>query len=210
MSVGWIASRLYGADRLWDGSTGIRCHSAGFLMLKPFLFKLWSLMILSIKATTKNSRALKDSTIWKQVNFLSWKIAAVSGSFRNNVDRARTRILARPRVAVIPPAEHSTIRLVLTYHPTNQLIINIISRNFHLLRDDPNTAAIFQPLHMYAYRCDQNLRGYLVRTTITNSTTADGDSGTFPFGRSRCNTCLHTNTSSFIDTPGGRITFTSK
>ena len=75
---------------------------------------------------------------------------------QNIVDRAHTCILARPRVAVIasepaadiPPAEHSTIPLVLTYHPTNQLVKYIISRNFHFLRDDPDTAAIFQPLRI--------------------------------------------------------------
>ena len=114
---------------------------------------------------------------------------------QNIVDRARTRILARPRVAVItsepaadiPPAEHSTIALVLTYHPTNQLIKNIISRNFYLLRDDPDTAAIFPPLRiLYAYLRDQNLRDYLVRSTLTNPTPDDEDRGTFPCGRSRC------------------------
>ena len=72
---------------------------------------------------------------------------------QNIVDRARTRILAIPRVAVItsepaaeiPPAKHSTISLVSTYHPTNQLIKNIISRNFHPLRDDLDTTAVFNP-----------------------------------------------------------------
>ena len=128
-------------------------------------------------------------------------------------------ILARPRVAVItsepaadiPPAEHSTIPLVLTYHPTNQPIKNIISPNFHLLRDDPDTTAIFQPLLiLYAYRRDQNLWDYLLSSTLTSPTTADEDRGAFPCGRSRCNTCLHANPSTFIDSPGGRITFTSK
>ena len=77
--------------------------------------------------------------------------------------------------------EHSIIPLVLTYHPTNQLLKNIISRNFYLLCDDPETAAIFQPLHiLYAYRRDQNLRDYLVRSTLTNPTSADEDRGTFP------------------------------
>ena len=42
-------------------------------------------------------------------------------------------------VAGIRASEPSTISLVLTYHPTTQLI----SRNFHLLPRDPDIAAIF-------------------------------------------------------------------
>ena len=63
------------------------------------------------------------------------------------VDRARTRVLARPRMAFIisESAEPATIPLVLTFHSTTQLLKNIISRNFHLLGDDSNTAAIFNP-----------------------------------------------------------------
>ena len=34
--------------------------------------------------------------------------------------------------------------------------------------------------------------------------------GTFPYGRSRCNTCAHTNASPTINTPGKHITINSK
>ena len=40
----------------------------------------------------------------------------------------------------------------------------------------------------------------IVRSTLISSTTADEDRGTLSCGRPRCNTCLHTNTSTFIDT----------
>ena len=67
---------------------------------------------------------------------------------------------------------------------------NIITRNFHLLRDDPDRAAIFQPLRILsAYRRHNNLRDSLVRSTLNGTTPTSEDRGTFPCGRSRCNTC---------------------
>ena len=76
-----------------------------------------------------------------------------------------------PHLPLSPPP-------VLTYHSTAQLLKNIISRNFHLLRDDSNTAAIFQPLRiLYTYQRDENLRDYQVRSTLTNPTSADEDRG---------------------------------
>lgn len=55
--------------------------------------------------------------------------------------------------------------------------------------------------HSCGYRRDQNLRDYLIRSTLINPTSADEDRGTFPCGRFCC------NTSTFLDTPGGRIDF---
>ena len=48
----------------------------------------------------------------------------------------------------------------------------------------------------------------VIRTCVTIESKAP--SLTFLCGWSRCNICPHTNTSTFIDTAGGRITFTSK
>ena len=41
-------------------------------------------------------------------------------------------------------------------------------------------------------------------------TSARKDRGTFRCDRSRCNTCRHTNSSTFIDTPGGRLKFKAR
>ena len=95
---------------------------------------------------------------------------------QNIVDQVCTRVLARPRVAFItsesaadvPPTEYSTIHMILTYRPSNQLLKNIISRNCHLLHADPETAAILQLLRiLYAYQRNQNPRDHLVRSTLT-------------------------------------------
>ena len=61
-----------------------------------------------------------------------------------------------------------------------------------------------------AYRRDTDLRDSLVRSHLNNITASDEDRGTFPCGRSRCNTCAHTSASPTINTPGGCITINSK
>ena len=62
----------------------------------------------------------------------------------NVIQRAQERVSAIPCNALISersdvPDAQPTIRLVLTYHPKNALIKNIMTRNFHLLRDDSDT-----------------------------------------------------------------------
>jgi len=61
-----------------------------------------------------------------------------------------------------------------------------------------------------SYRRDTDLRDSLVRSHLNNTTASDEDRGTFPCGRSRCNTCTHTKASPTINTPGGCITINSK
>ena len=70
---------------------------------------------------------------------------------------------------------------------------------------------IYEPVRtLCSYRCDTNLRDSLVRSHLNTISVSDEDRGTFPCGRSRCNTCTHTNASPTINTPGGCITITSR
>ena len=132
----------------------------------------------------------------------------------NMVRRAQERVSAIPRDAIISersdvPDAQPIIPLIMTYHPTNALVKNIMTRNFHLLRDDADTGDIYQPLRVLcAYRRD--LRDSLVRSHLNDTTASVEDRGTFPCGRSRCNTCAHTNASPTINTPGGYVTINSK
>ena len=120
----------------------------------------------------------------------------------------REAIISEPVDAVV---EQPTIPLVLTYHPTNTLVKSILTSNLQLLRNDTNITGIFLPLRILsAYRRDSNLRDSLVRSTLSGTTVVDDDRGTFPCGRSWCNTCTHTNVSAFVDSPGGRITINNK
>ena len=120
------------------------------------------------------------------------------GNPKRIISQARDRVMAIPRAALIsepnetPAEQPGIIPLVLTYHPTNVQVKNIITRNLHLVRDDPETATIFQPQRVLcAYRCDSNLRDSLVRSAIDNTTVTNEARGTFPCSRTRCNTCAH-------------------
>ena len=69
------------------------------------------------------------------------------------------------------PDAQPTIPLVLTYHPTNALVKNIMTRNFQLLRDDPDTRDIYHQVRvLFAYRRDKNLRDSLVRSHLNDTT----------------------------------------
>ena len=127
----------------------------------------------------------------------------------NVVQRVQERVSAIPRDDIISersdvPDAQPTIPLVLTYHPTNALVKMITTRNFHLLRDDPDTRDIYHQVRVLcAYRRHNNLRDSLVRSHLNDTTASVEDRGTFPCGRSRCNTCAYSNASPTINTPGG-------
>ena len=168
------------------------------------------------------SQFLRLRRICSEDNDFENKSIEMASFFRNRdypcnvIQRAQERVSAIPRHALISersdvPDAQPTIPLVLTYHPTNTSIKNIMTRNFHLLRDDPDTRDIYEPVRILcSYRRDTNLRDSLVRSHLNTISVSGEDRGTFPCGRSRCNTCTHTNASPTINTPGGCITITSR
>jgi len=73
-----------------------------------------------------------------------------------------------------------------SYHPQNTQVRKIMTRNFALLKPDPDTKAIFEPFRiLYAYCCDNNLRDILVKSGLQSTGPTDVESGTFPCGRPR-------------------------
>ena len=163
------------------------------------------------------SQFLRLRRICSEENDFEIKSKEMANFFRtrgypsNMVQRAQERVSAIPRDAIISersgvPEAQPIIPLVLTYHPANALVKNIMTKTFHLLRDDPDTGVICRPLRVLcAYRCDT-----LVRSHLNTTTASVEDRGTFPCGRSRCNTCAYTNASPTINTSGEHITINSK
>ncbi|KAL9984029.1 hypothetical protein ACROYT_G006285 [Oculina patagonica] len=91
---------------------------------------------------------------------------------------------------------------------SKEMVKNIMTKNLGLLKDDPQTGEIFQPVRILcAYRRDSNLRDALVRSTLGDErTVADrADFETSPCARPRCKTCDYTNATPVINTPGGSI-----
>ena len=59
-------------------------------------------------------------------------------------------IISEPVDAVV---DQPTIPLVLADRPTNTLVKSILTRNLHLIRNDPDTSGIFQPLCILSAYC---------------------------------------------------------
>ena len=104
------------------------------------------------------------------------------------------------------------IPLILTYNSTNIHIKTILTKNFELFKSDPETMEIFRSSRVLgAYRRDSNLKDSLVHSNLQFSMNSGGDSnGTFPCHRPRCKTCAYTNSTTQINTPGGRLTIRQK
>ena len=104
------------------------------------------------------------------------------------VNQALQRVKSTPRESTInsntaPSTEEQAVPLVLTYHPRNTQVGEIMTRNFALLKSDPDNKDIFQPVRILcAYRCDNNLRDILVKSSLQTTGPTDGESGTFPCG----------------------------
>ncbi|XP_072435478.1 uncharacterized protein [Chiloscyllium punctatum] len=91
--------------------------------------------------------------------------------------------------------------LVLTFHPTNLCINQIICRHFRHLQKDPTTRDIFPSPPLSAFHKDRSLRDYLVRSMPPYS--PPSHPGTFPCHRRNCKTCAHTFSLTSIQGPTG-------
>ena len=80
----------------------------------------------------------------------------------------------------------SRIPLILTYHPLNTPVQQILLDNFKVIADDPATSLIFSQPPIVAFRRDDNLRTSLVHTTEKQAATR---AGIYPCQHPRCRTC---------------------
>ena len=91
------------------------------------------------------------------------------------------------------------IPLVLTFHPFNYKVRDVISRNFLILKHDPETSSIFTNNPLISFRRNKNMRDNLVRNALRQNLPAPA--GTFPCSRARCYTCLFLNSATSISGP---------
>ena len=124
------------------------------------------------------------------------------------VDRALQRFSTISREAAIRQSNgaginKAVIPLILTYSPTNSHVKNILTKNFELLKSDPETMEIFRSLQVLGAYCrDSNLKDSLVPSNVQSSmNTGDDSNETFPCRRPRCTTCAYTNSAAQINTP---------
>ena len=82
-------------------------------------------------------------------------------------------------------------------HPGIQGTKRIVLDNFEMLLSNPATRTIFPELTLVSYRCDRNLRDYLVHSAERS----DADAGTFACCHPRCLTCWHTTSQTILQSP---------
>ena len=147
------------------------------------------------------------------VTFSSQALISISDYPLTVVDRALQHVDTTPRdTALRPPndgqSNREVIPLILTYNPINHLFMSILSRNFDLLKYDPETKELFDNSRVLgAYRRDTNLHDSLVSSNLQfSANTEDEANGTFPCRCPRCKACDHTNLASQINTPRGPLT----
>ncbi len=97
--------------------------------------------------------------------------------------------------------ENNQIPLVLTFHPFNFKVRDIIRKNFHIMKNDPETSSNFSNNPLDSFRHSKNIRETLVHSNLHQESSPL--SGTFPCGVAQCKTCKFIDSST--DSSGTQI-----
>ena len=94
---------------------------------------------------------------------------------------------------------NNKIPLVLNYHPFNFKVRDVINKNFHLLKNDPETSSIFSDNPLVSFRHSKNIRETLVHSSLAQVSTSQ--KGTFPCLSSKCKTCDFIDSTTIVSAP---------
>lgn len=124
------------------------------------------------------------------------------------VQKALERARAIPRSQALTTTDRTADNedrtvAVLTFHPHNLPVRNILLSNFHLLQLDPHLKEIFPKPPLIAFKRDTNLRDHLVRASLRKVKPLP--LGTHPCGRQACKTCPYIDSTTTIAGPSGRF-----
>ena len=91
------------------------------------------------------------------------------------------------------------IPLVLTFHPFNYKVRDVIRHNFLILKNDAETSAIFTDNPLISFKGNKIIRDNLVRSALRQNLPAPA--GTFSCSHARCYTCSFLNSDTSISEP---------
>ena len=80
-----------------------------------------------------------------------------------------------------------------------KVIKNIIRKNFHILKNDPETSSIFSHNLLVSFRLSKNIRETLVHSKLHQESSPL--SGIFPSAVAQCETCKYIDSSTVISAP---------
>ena len=85
--------------------------------------------------------------------------------------------------------DHNRTPLVLTFHPFNFKVRDVIRKNFHILKSDPETSSTFSSNPLVSFRYSKNIRETLVHSSLPLELS------------SPCGTCKFIDSSTTISAP---------
>ena len=94
---------------------------------------------------------------------------------------------------------NNKIPLVLNYHPFNFKVRDVINKNFHILKNDPETSSIFSDNPLVSFRQSKNIRETLVHSSLAQASTSQ--IGNFPCLSSKCKTCDFIDSTTIVSAP---------
>ena len=94
---------------------------------------------------------------------------------------------------------NNKIPLVLNYHPFNFKVRDVINKNFHILKNDPETSSTFSDNPLVSFRHNKNIRETLVHSSLAQASTSQ--KGTFPCLSSICKTCDFVDSTTIVSAP---------
>jgi hypothetical protein len=89
---------------------------------------------------------------------------------------------------------NNKIPLVLNYHPFNFKVRDVMNKNFHILKNDPETSSIFSDNPLVSFRDSKNIRETLVHASTSQK-------GIFPCLSSKCKTCDFVDFTTIVSAP---------
>ena len=95
--------------------------------------------------------------------------------------------------------DHDRTPLVLTFHPFNFKVCDVIRKNFHILKNDSETSSIFSINPLVSFRHSKNIRETLVYSSLPQELSSP--CGTFPCGVGQCKTCKFIDSFTTISAP---------
>ena len=102
-----------------------------------------------------------------------------------------------------PISSHQSLVEINIGSHLNYEVRDVISRYFHILKNDPETSAIFTVNPLISFRRNKNIRDNLVRSAIRQNLPAPA--GSFSCSRALCYTCSFLNSATSI--PGPKSNF---
>jgi len=130
---------------------------------------------------------------------------------RHVVDGAVERARSVSRTDALTPKDrkeegNDRTVAVLTFHPHNLPVRNILLHNFHVLQQDPELGSIFSQPPLVAFKRDSNIRDHLVRSRVRTSNADPSPPGNLQCNKPKCKTCSFIDPTTTFHGPSGRFT----